>query len=283
LVWLIGTGVLTAQDERITIRFIPSPNQVVHLRSTQDLSLDIAPGPQAGPPPVVNLAGTLVAKIASVYTMTLGTPDADGRVEAALVCDELSTELSFNGVALPGADARQGMVGQRLSLTIDRDGRVTDVSTSPENRALLAASKEMLASVFGTTSPLSLAVGESTTVPLSLALPLPVAGSSLNAAGETKYTLERVDRDGNDRVAHLALATSSHISQPLQGASGESMTVDMTLATAGTLDANLERGVVRFSQQHGTVDLTLHATSTSLPFTSLHVRGTVASQSRADY
>jgi hypothetical protein len=283
VVCLVGSGVLLAQDERVTIRFIPAPNQVVHLRSTQDLSLDIAPASQTGPPPVVSLSGTLVAKIASLYTMTLGMPDADGRVEAALVYDELSTEVSLNGVPLPGAETRQGLVGQRLSLTIDRDGRVTDVSTSPENRGLLAASKEMLASVFGTTSPLSLAVGESTTVPLSLALPLPVALNSLNAAGETKYTLQSVDRDGSDRIAHLALATSSHIKQPVQGSGGESMTIDMALATAGTLDANLDRGVVKSSQQHGTLELTLQTTSTNLPFTSLHVRGTVASQTHADY
>jgi hypothetical protein len=163
---------------------------------------------------------------------------------------------------------------------------VIDVTADPGLASeAVAAVKQMLTTAMSTPAPLTLAVGETTTVRDPLKAPLsaaavPGAIGEFAVTGETQYTLTAITFDGADRIAHLATTKSIMLSRGPSAASGSDVTFDQRITGDGTLDVNIDRGIVLHSGQRLTIDGTMHLATRNgdaAPSTRMHGNTTITS------
>lgn len=245
---------LGAQAERVTIRLAPVPGQTFRTRLVQatDLIMETEDqGDAAAPRPPTRFNGT----ITFVATIVVGARDDAGRVEARLTYDEVTADLGLNG----GPQRKETPVdlqGRQLTLVYDRDGQIVDV-TSNLSPNVADAFKPALTSIFGAMAPMTLAVGESATRPMAVSLPLPGAERPGGLSSTTRFTLTSVTADGGEPVAHLSTAMTAEMNPPPTapgGSNTSNMSMTMRIDGTGTMDVNVERGIVVKGAQTVTVD-----------------------------
>ena len=214
------------QAERITIRTVPAAGQVVVMRGTQDLTLNVEG------PPGLPISGTILGQTNFAVTMKVGAPNAQGQTEAQYTVDSLGAETTFNGAPLPIGNVGRNAVGQTFSITFDSDDNIVDVQSGNQMlRSVLSAGFSL--------SKLALAIGESTTVHNQMPIPLPAA-TSLNATLESTITLQSVTTEPAGRIAHLAISFTGG----MEAASGSPLPMAVTMSGSGTTDVNLDAGYV---------------------------------------
>lgn len=258
-----------AQGERVVIRTVPSPDQVVVTRSTQDITMNLEGQP--GLP--VN--GVIVNKTTFATTMKAGSPNAQGQTEVRYTLDTFNIETTFNGAPMPVGNVGRDLAGQTVSITFDDADHVVDVQAS--NPML----RPLLSSGFFSVPKMTLAIGESTSVRNQMPIPLPAA-TSLNATLESTYTLQSVTTEPAGRVAHLGIAITGGMEQAAAPA-GSPMSITVTVSGNGTMDVNLDAGYVLRQDTNSTFDAEVHppsAAGSSPPAVKLH--GTMKMTSQAD-
>jgi hypothetical protein len=264
--FLVPAALLAAQPDRLTINLAPAPNQTVSQRMTTDMvmtsEMDTAGTamPSSGPQNVV-------MKTTMEMTLAIGPTDNAGHYSGRGTLDTISLTGTLNGTPMPIPMPVNGLVGTAFTFKYDDQGKIVDVDI--ENApAMLAAVplKQMLTTAMSSASPMTLAVGESITVPAMMNMPIPPAGQSgaafgMTVKGETMYTLTSITFDGADRIAHLATRMNGAITNASApaGGKGPSIQSDTKLTGEGTLDINVDRGIVLRNEQRMTTDSTMHA------------------------
>ena len=128
--------------------------------------------------------------------------------------------------------------------------------------------------VMAGTGPLTLSVGETIILPgLTIPLPANVAAGVTMATAETRYTLTRMTFEGADRIAHLAMAITGGNS-----ASAPGVAIDTRTTGEGTIDVNVERGIVLHREMRMTMDVTMHSdgSAAAMPSMRTHVTTTLS-------
>jgi len=265
--WCLGIALLTAQSDRISIRLVPKPASTVHYRFTHEVALDISPdAPAAGSvsiPPI-----TTRMKMNMACTQVNGSRDAEGQLESQMTCDEVDASMTLNGQPMPGGLPAGQMAGFHVTLKYDDQGKVVDVQMPSDLPATSGIPMKQLITAFSNVlPPVTLGIGETTSVPLDLPLPMPAAGGSASPAlqGRTVLKLLSVEREnareGADRIAHFESTTDVSVNNsdstsastgPLPG-----VKLDFRVNAKGTLDANLDGGFIRTNQTEGTFDGTV--------------------------
>lgn len=257
--------------ERITIRLAPTPDQTFRTRLVEETNLTMEPADQAGaaaPRPPTRLSGTT----AFVATVVVGASDDAGRVEARMTYDEITADFGFNGGPQRAATPAD-LQGRELTLVYDRDGRIVDVKSN-FTANVADAFKPAIVNIVGAAAPLTLAVGESVTRPTNMMLPLPGADRPGELTYTTQFTLASVTVDGGERVAHLATTMTAQMNSPPVAASGANASTTMRIDGTGTIDVNVERGIVMKAEQTVTLDGMFGAAAAGgLPAT--RIRGTM--------
>jgi hypothetical protein len=280
--FLVPAALLAAQPDRLTINMAPGPNQTVNQRTTTDMvmtaQMDTAGKamPSIGPQ-------NIVMKTTMEMTLAIGPTDNAGHYSGRGTIDTMSSIGTVNGTPLPIPVPESGIVGTAFTFQYDDQGKIVDVDI--ENApAILAAVpiKQMLTSAMASASPITLAVGESITVPTLMNLPMPPAGQSgaafaMSMKGETTYTLTSITFDGADRIAHLATRINGTVANATEpaGGKGPSIRSDATLSGEGTVDINVDRGLMLRNEQRMTTDTTMHAEGSGAPaMPSMRTHGT---------
>jgi hypothetical protein len=279
---LVPAALLTGQTGPVTVRLSPTPNQTIRTHTSQETKMtseqELAPGGQAVPPQDMGMTLT------TDTTSTIGPADAQGRYEAHVVCDTAMLTGTINGKPMPNPfDAK--MAGLAFTFVYDDQGKVIDVTADAGvSSEAAAAVKQMLTTAMSTPAPLSLAVGETTTVrdPLKAPLSAAVAGTigEFAISGAAQYTLTGITLDGADRIAHLTTTKSITLSRGSSAAPGSDVTFEQRITGDGTLDVNIDRGIVLHSGQHLTIDGTMHMaarTGDAAPSTRMHGTTTITS------
>ena len=221
--------------------------------------MDIAPDTAAdAPPPVafpkMNMAmTTLVAG-----TTTVGVPDEQGRYEARVAMDDVSTKMTMNGQPAPFSLPPNALSGQVVTFTYNRDGKMVDMA-APGMDAAVETIKKMITNVAGITSPVTLAIGETSTLPMNFSLPVPAgAAGSLGMTGDVRITLVSITPEGADRIAHLTTTITSQMSgsRPDASTGGESG-MTMQMSGDGTVDMNVDRGFTKSTQMQIAIATTM--------------------------
>ena len=252
---VVPAMVLGAQTERLTIRMIPSPNQTLHVRTRTDMTMTVTPDPAADAarsmPPV---ATSMVTN--AEHTTTVGPTDEHGHYSARVLCDSVSYTVTINGKPGPvPADMADRLVGQVVTFSYDDQGKILKVDTEGGvDPNLAAALKQTLVSAFAAAPPITLSVGESVTVPAQVNIPTPMSAVMMSTSSETRYTLTSVTFDGADRIAHLAVASTNTVSQPIGSTDARPVGLDVRTVSEGKMDVNVDRGIVLHTETRTTID-----------------------------
>ena len=109
--------------------------------------------------------------------------------------------------------------------------------------------------------PITLAVGEMITVPRVMNLPMPASGPAggMTMTLETRYTLTAITFDGADRIAHLALAMTAKVGSAMAPTAAAIMTTETRSTGEGTVDVNVDRGIVLHNEMRMTTDTSMRS------------------------
>ena len=238
-----------AQVERITIRLAPSPNQSFHTRMLQEINVDVEPAEGASTAPIPPTRLELTMRLVS--SMAVGAADDQGRLDVRMTYDEAKMDATLNGQPAPFPDMLGALEGRELTLTYDRDGRVLDLRSDTPS-SIVDAIKPMMPGLLGAGGLMELAVGETVTRPIAVPLPIPGAGTGGGLKTEMRYTLRSISEDAGARIAHLTTALAGDMQPP--ATAGAPMAIGFHIAGEGTLDVDLERGIIRAGEQRMTMD-----------------------------
>ena len=275
---LLPATLVFAQAERLTVRLAPAPNQTLHVRTTMDMNMTMTPDSSADTarsmPPMTSIMTTTAE-----HTTTVGPTDEHGHYGARVVCDSVSHTATINGKPAPiPSGAIDQLVGQVVTFSYDDQGKMLDVATEGGLDPNLAGSlKQMLTAALAAAPPITLSVGESVTVPTQVNIPIPAAAAgTLSTSGETRYTLTSVTFDGADRIAHLAMASNGAINNSAAGAGAiPAVTSDMRTVSEGTMDVNVDRGIVLHSETRTTLDGSTRVEGGPIAVPPMRMHGTI--------
>jgi hypothetical protein len=188
-------------------------------------------------------------------TSTVGPSDPQGHYESRVVFDSIASTTTMNEkpMNMPYPKA----AGTAFTLFYDERGKTIDMTGEGALAGDAASAlKQVMTSVMASPAPLTLAVGESVTVPDQFKIPIPgvssAPGGAMNATGETTYTLSSVTFDGADRIAHLTTRKTTTMGR------NDDVGLEEHITSDGTLDVNIDRGLTIHSAQRINIDGNMH-------------------------
>jgi hypothetical protein len=283
-----------ARSEKVSVRMTPQPNQSVRLRMVQEMEVQMSPDAGAGPAAVAVPAMQMTMKNVVSMRHETGAANKDGTIDAQMVYDEVQIEIALNGQPMPAADATgAGLVGKKITLTYDKLGNVSKVGIPGDLGSLgpaEAAIRALLESAFNSLPGTPIGVGETTTAPLDMALPLPfpgAGGGALKVDGQVELRLVSIDKDASGRTARFEHVTNGKMVQDLAlpaQAAPIKVGFDFTVSGHGTSVKDLDTGVLRSSDTDTTFNGKMSISSDAaggpqMPAMNLHgkMKGTVTS------
>lgn len=276
---VVPAALFAGQAERLTIRLVPAPNQTLHLRTAMEMNMTMTPDPSADTArsmPQMTSSMTMTAE----HTTTVGPTDEHGHYGARVVCDSASHTAMLNGKPAPiPSGAADRVLEQVMTFSYDDQGKMLDVATEGGglDPALAGSLKQMLTAALAAAPPITLSVGESVTVPTQVNIPMPsAAAGTLSNSGEMRYTLRSVTFDGADRIAHLATASNNAITSSAVAAGAiPGVASDMRTVSEGTMDVNVDRGIVLHSETRTTLDGSTRVEGGQIAVPPMRIHGTI--------
>jgi len=271
------SAVALAQSEKIPLRMPPRPNQLVHVKVVQETEMEVSFEGNALPPGVTGPM-KMITKVTIAMTQKTGSPNAEGDIEAELTYDDVRTESTMNGQPMPANNASASFTGKKMSVTFDKQGGVVNVKVPADVGLPEETFKQMLKSMYGNLPDTSIAVGETTAVPLDFTIPLPLPGAApLKMQGDAKHTLASIETTSEGRIAkfdHLMdgkMVSDIELSLPTGKVQ---LSVDFKMTGGGTMLTNLDKGILASSETTANFDGTFKVSGGSntppVPPMSLH-------------
>lgn len=265
-----------AQSEKVSVRMAPRPDQTVQMTMTQDMDFDVAivggGAAQAG-----DTSMKMLMRLTTALTQKTGPLKADGSVDAELTYDQIAAEMSMNGQQMPASEVA-GLVGKAVVVTYNANGDVVGVKGLPEASGLTDESfRQMLSSFSGSLPATALGVGETTSGPLNLALPVPLPfPGGLMMTGETILKLVSLDRDAQGRTARFDSTINGKMDSAIPSPDGKSQVkFDFTMIGDGTVIMDLDKGVPRSNVATSTFNGRMNVPAGAAPGAmSMTMRGT---------
>ena len=276
-----------AQEGRALVRLTPKPNQAFKCETIQDMEMDATMDgmSQTSGPVSMKMANKTIFD----FTEKTGAPKDQGRIDADVTYDRISTDKILNGKPMPQDNLGVQLVGKTITFTYDRDGRVVDVRVPPDIDLSADTLKQMMNSLQGSLPAGEMAIGETASTPFSMPLPIPTPGLvPLNATGQSTYKLVALEKEGADLIARLDLVVEAGLvtTVDLPLAKGiAKVSIDFKVSGTGGLQLNLTRGIMKMSQQQLAIDgdMKMTSDSTETPSGTLKLHGTSKMTSTATY
>jgi hypothetical protein len=258
-------AILFAQSEKVSLNVVPHAGQTVRYRMTQDVTMTITADGDTNmslPPMNVNTV------LAFTMSQAAGAADSEGRLPVILTYDDFLTEVKINGSAQKLGDNRNPLAGKQFTATYAPDGTILELTGPAGTEGTTEPLKQMLTQLTAQLPKTKLAIGETTTTPVKMALPLPVPGSKgFELQGTSTMTLVSLDREGDARIAscdsklNATLANAADPStSPTPGAANPfDLAMDVSMVGGGKLQIDVDRGVMKFNESTTTVDGTIAA------------------------
>ena len=252
---LLFPAALGAQ-ERITLRAVPVPNQVIRTSMTQDLSFDVVmDGSGMGPTKVEGQVGL-------TGTQRVGPRDAQGRVTSELTVDTVTMELKMNGVPRPAPEELARLRGQTFTVVYDAGGKVVDVTASAGMGPAGVTAKNMISTFAQSIPSATLGIGDTITVQLAVPRPIPIPGIDTPTTLDSKTTSKLVSivREGSDRIATLEQRTEAEAIRTLEVPSPSGMVsanLELRMTGGGNMQLNVDKGFVKSASSDLKLDTTM--------------------------
>jgi hypothetical protein len=223
------------------------------------------------------------------FTEKTGASKDQGKIDADVTYDKITSDKILNGKPMPPDNLGVQLVGKTITFTYDKDGRVTDVRVPPDIDLSADTLKQMMNSLQGNLPAGEMAIGDTTSTPFSMPLPIPTPGlTALNATGQARYKLVALEKEGADVIAKLdqvveaGLVTTVNL--PLAKGAAK-VSIDFKVSGAGGLQLNLTRGIMKMNEQSLAIDgdMKMTSDSTETPTGTLKLHGTSKMTSTATY
>ncbi len=271
----------TEKLEKVSLHMTPKPDQTAKLRMATEVDLEMSF--EGAVPPAQAALNPMKIQMKSVtaFTQKTGALDKQNRFEMEMVYDDVTSEMTMNGNALPIGEEMAQLKGKKIKVTMDQSGNIFDVQAPKETQMDAAAFKELLKSLYGALPTESMAVGETATVPLNMALPLPLPGGGpINLQGSSKIKLLAVEKEGSSRLAKLDTISEARMTSLVDfpGQNGPAkMKMDFSMTGGGLSAVNLDKGMVKANELlmtlQGKMSPASESTDAKLP--TMVLKGTV--------
>lgn len=243
----------TEKPEKVSLHMTPKPDQTAKLRMATEVDLEMSF--EGAVPPAQAALNPMKIQMKSVtaFTQKTGALDKQNRFEMEMVYDDVTSEMTMNGNALPIGEEMAQLKGKKIKVTMDQSGNVFDVQAPKETQMDSATFKELLKSLYGALPTEPMTVGETATVPLTMALPLPLPGNNgpLNLQGSSKIKLLAIEKEGANRLAKLETVSEARITSVVDfpGQNGPAkMKMDFSMTGGGPSSVNLDKGMVKTNE-----------------------------------
>ncbi len=278
---------LRAQEGKALVRLTPKPNQAFKCETVQEMEMDATMDGMSQTSGPVSMK--MASKTVFDFSEKTGAPKDQGKIDADVTYDKISSDKILNGKPMPPDALGVQLVGKTITFTYDKDGRVVDVRVPPDIDLSAETLKQMMNSFQGNLPAGEMAIGDTTSTPFSMPLPIPAPGlAALNATGQATYRLAALEKEGADLIAKLdqiveaGLVTT--VDLPLVKGTAK-VSIDFKVSGTGGLQLNLTRGIMKINQQQLAIDgdMKMTSDSTETPSGTLKLHGTSKMTSTATY
>jgi hypothetical protein len=246
-----------AQTKKVPVGGRPTAGQSLRLNIVQDADLTMKPSEAAAGASIPEMH--LKAKTSTVVSQKVGTPDEKGALTVDMTYDDITQDMSLNGKPAPpeAAEAAQKIKGKTLSMSLDANGELLDVTSPPDFPMAPEMIKEMLKQALGLMPRQELAVGETVTSPFAMAMPLPMPGDPPQLKGELKSTLTGLSGAPGNEIAALQQVVNAAVDTTVAGPGGNQIAIKMTVTGQGTADWDIKASLVKASKMTTQISGTL--------------------------
>src|SRR4029453_12530709 len=232
--------------------------------AAQAFPLNLGPDPTPNMKPAEAVAGSPVgpmhvkAKTTTVVVQSVGAPDEKGALQVDMTYEDITQSVTVNDQPAPpeAAEAANKIKGKTLSMIVDANGEVTDVSSPPDFPMPAAMMRDMLKQALGLMARQELAGGETVSAPFAMALPMPRDPPQLK--GELKSTLTGVSGPAGGEIAALEQVVTAGVDSTMAGPGGGGhLTIKMQITGSGSSDWDVKGGLVKASKMTTNITGTL--------------------------
>jgi hypothetical protein len=243
----------TAQS-RVMIGGRAAPGQTVRLRMTQEMDFELKPVGE--PAPGIPKDGIRSkGKSTLLLKQDVGEVDAEGRLRLVLTYEDVSQEMKVNDVAVPIQEqANDALRGKVVTMVVGSNNEVLDVK-APEGFPIPPDQlKQFLGPLVASVPHQEMSVGETVSLPFSMALPMPTPGGAPPLLiGQTKTTLTALASENDDQIATLDQTFDVAIDSTNQTSAGNRVRMDVTISGSGTTHTFVKGGLVKSTTMKATM------------------------------
>ena len=245
-----------AQTKKVAVGGRPTPGQTARLNIVQAADLDMKPTEAVAGSPLT--AMHLKAKTTTVVSQKIGTPDANGAVHVEMTYEDMTQDVTINDQPAPpeALEAAAKMKGKTLSMTVDANGEVTEVTPPPDlpmPAPMMAAMKDMLKQALGLMARQEMTIGETVSAPFEMPMPVPIPGDPPQLKGALKSTLTGVSGPAGSEVAALEQVVTAGVDSTMPGPDGGDIAIKMQVTGRGTSDWDVKGALVIASKMTTTI------------------------------
>ena len=249
LTFAMASALPAVAQKKATVGGRPSPGQTVRLSIVQDADLNMKPAEATAGSPMGPMH--LKAKTTTTVVQSVGAPDEKGVLQVDMTYEDISQDVTVNDQPAPPEAAQEAakIKGKTLSMTIDANGEVIDVTPPPGFPMPAAMMKDMLKQALGLMVRQELTVGEPVSAPFAMAMPIPIPGDPPQLKGEMKSTLTGVTGPAGGEIAALEQVVTAGVDSTMAGPGGSGdITIKMQVTGRGTSDWDVKGGLVKASK-----------------------------------
>jgi hypothetical protein len=248
LTFAMASALPAFAQKKVAVGGRPSPGQTIHINIVQDADLNMKPTEVAAGSPMG--AMHLKAKTTTVVSQKVGAADDKGALHVDMTYEDITQDITVNDQPAPpeAVEAAAKIKGKTLSMTIDGNGEVVEVTSPPEFPMPAGMAKEMLKQAFGLMARQEMTVGETVSAPFAMAMPLPMPGDPPELKGELKSTLTGVSGPAGGETAALEQVVTAGVDSTMPGPGGGDIAIKMQVTGRGTTDWDVKGAVVKASK-----------------------------------
>lgn len=265
------------KTEKISLHLTPKPDQTAKLRTVTEIDLEMtfegAGAPELGAMSLMKIQ----MKSVTAFTQKTGALDKQNRFGMELTYDDITSEMMMNGNALPIDEEMAKLKGKQVKVTMDQQGNIFDVQSPKEIQMDAPMFKELLKSLYGALPTEPMVVGETATVPLTLALPLPGAGP-INLQGNSKIKLLGIEKDGAQQIANLESTADAQINTLMDFPSPNGPAkakMEFSMTGSGPSSVNLSTGMIKSNEMTMKLQGKITPDSADAKMPTMVLKGTV--------
>jgi len=277
LFYSLYLGTVFAQSEKVTISFVPKPNQTNRLTNTQEINLVHTWEGNVPDNSAALESQKVLVKIITEMIYQSGPIDAEGHLEVEATIEKMTADITVNGKPHPEADEAAKAAGAKVKAIFDGSGKMIEAKTSSGMGNELEQLMQTWKSSFGTFPSGQIGVGDSILISTINFLPISmISETPTKIPGISKAKLVVLDKEADSRIANFELLNEASLikTDEIELSMGKvTYNLDIKMTGGGKLQFNLDKCMVKESESSmnisGKITFQLKNSKLVLPYLTL--------------